>query len=619
MSEKLRAYSRTTLSRTRSLSESVMGESRRKELRHYFYLYKQSLLFIVGSVLIVSVVGLALFAPILHTVGIVPFLENDLHFEQRLLPPMTLDNRTYGYWDVETNYISPSAQGNVRITSGSLHGNGLPDLIFGTEDGTLHLAENEGDITAASFKTSEPLLINNIASSPMKVDGSAQPWLVDINGDTLLDLIIGTENGSVYYSENIGNNDFPIWDVLQVLRLDDFYNSPIQVSSKASPSLFDIDQDNDFDMVIGSGNGTLSFYVNIGNNTHWTWEHIPSFGISFADPYLKENGFTSPVYPTYTRIAERESNYENLVIATSIEGTPKLIFLEASAINLVTKAYIQIASTISIGLPEEELYPGVQAVTLIDLDNNTRPDMLYFDQDGNLYELFQLYTVDGRLHLMGLDSDGGDIFSRCIWALRLDLTMSLWIVATTLIIGLFFGCIAGYFGGKVDMVISRVVDVFYAFPSIILAIAVASVLGRNMFNLGLALIVVWWVGYTRLIRGQVLLEKEKTYIEAARAQGYSDLRILFKHVLPNCWYPIMVAATLDLGSVILSLAGLSFIGFGAPIGTAELGRMISDGRQYFPAIPYLTLFPGIFIFLTVMGWNLLGDGLRDVLDPKLRR
>ncbi|MFX1254979.1 MAG: ABC transporter permease subunit [Promethearchaeota archaeon] len=592
-----------------------MSTSQRKELKHTFTLFKQSPMFIFGSILIFIIVILSFFTPALHIVGIVPFEQDDFNFPQKLLPPLTPDNRTYIFWEESVISTPQLPQGNIRVTSGLVNGDNLVDLIFGDDNGNIFITQNEGNENVASFKSSENVVINNIADSPMRVDGSAQPCLADLNGDNLLDLVVGTENGSVYYSQNTGDTNLPVWSPLLPLSSD---GNPIKVETKASPALYDLDQDNDLDLVIGSGQGSLDFYKNTGDVNQWNWELIPTPEFSFSTGYLKENGFTSAIYLTITRIA-KAANYETLVIVTTIEGIENLLFFGATSRSLDTKAYIEISSAGKVVLPTEEYTPGIQAVTLFDIDNNTYIDLLYFNNNGELYQLLQLFTVDGRIHLFGLDENGGDVFSRCLWALQLDLVMSLWIVALAVFIGVCIGCLAGYFAAFVDTIIMRITDVFYAFPGIILAMAIASVLGRNMFNLGIALIAVWWTGYTRLIRAQVLLEKEKAYVESARAQGFSNLRILFKHVLPNSWYPILVAATLDLGSVILSLAGLSFIGFGAPIGSAELGRMISDGRQYFPAHAGLTFFPGLFIFISVMGWNLVGDGLRDVLDPRLRR
>ena len=222
-------------------------------------------------------------------------------------------------------------------------------------------------------------------------------------------------------------------------------------------------------------------------------------------------------------------------------------------------------------------------------------------------------------HIFGTDESGGDIFSRLVWASRLDLTIAVTVVLMAIALGASMGAVSGFIGGKTDEVLMRVTDVFLAFPPLILAMTIAAALGRNLTNLTIALIIVWWPGYARLVRGQVLSEREKLYVEAARAAGASRSRVIFRHVLPNSIYPLLVNATLDLGGVILTAAGLSFIGFGAGAGIAEWGRMIADGRNYMFQSPWMATFPGLAILLSSLSLNLVGDGLRDVLDPRLRR
>jgi peptide/nickel transport system permease protein len=219
----------------------------------------------------------------------------------------------------------------------------------------------------------------------------------------------------------------------------------------------------------------------------------------------------------------------------------------------------------------------------------------------------------------GTDTTGGDIFSRVIWAARLDLAIALTVVISAIIIGSILGAVSGFLGRAFDEILMRITDVFLAFPALILAMAVAAALGRSLTNLTIALMVVWWPTYARLIRGQVLAEKEKLYVDAARAVGAKPIRIIFRHVLPNAIFPIIVQATLDLGGVILTAAGLSFIGFGAGAGVAEWGLMIADGRSYLFQSPWIATFPGLAILFSSLGLNLVGDGLRDVLDPRLRR
>jgi peptide/nickel transport system permease protein len=224
------------------------------------------------------------------------------------------------------------------------------------------------------------------------------------------------------------------------------------------------------------------------------------------------------------------------------------------------------------------------------------------------------------VHVWGADENGGDIYSRIIWASQVDLRISITIVLVAIISGSLIGAVAGYFGGKFDEMVMRITDIFFAFPGLILAMAIVMALGqRSLDNIALALMVTWWPVYARLVRGQVLSEREKLYVEAARSIGASDSRILLSHILPNTIQPLIVQGTLDTGGVLLTAAGLAFIGFGPPTGTAEWGLMISTGQQLLLAAPWMSMYPGLAILITALAFNLVGDGIRDILDPKLRR
>jgi len=224
-------------------------------------------------------------------------------------------------------------------------------------------------------------------------------------------------------------------------------------------------------------------------------------------------------------------------------------------------------------------------------------------------------------HPFGTDAMGGDVFSRVLWGARVDVGLAFMVVAMDLLAGVIIGGISGYMGGKWDEILMRVTDIFLAFPGLILSMAVCIALGKSLTNIMIGLMVVWWPSYARLIRGQILAEREKLYVTAARAAGSSNWRIIFRHIVPNSIYPLLVSATLDIGNVILSAAGLSFIGFGAEAGVAEWGLMISDGRAYgfLQGSWWMVVFPGLAILITALAFNLVGDGLRDVLDPRLRR
>lgn len=223
-------------------------------------------------------------------------------------------------------------------------------------------------------------------------------------------------------------------------------------------------------------------------------------------------------------------------------------------------------------------------------------------------------------HPFGTGVIGVDIFYGVVWGSRISIVMGLAVVATGAIIGTILGGIAGYFGGKVDEIIMRVTDVFLAMPLLILAMGVSVALGGGLFNIGLALAIAWWPGYTRLVRGQVLSLRENQYVEAARAIGASDWRIIRRHILPNALSPILVQTTLDIGTVILVSAALSYIGFGpSGSGFAEWGTLVSNGQQYMQRAWWPVTIPGLAILGFSLGFNLLGDGLRDLLDPRLRK
>ena len=237
----------------------------------------------------------------------------------------------------------------------------------------------------------------------------------------------------------------------------------------------------------------------------------------------------------------------------------------------------------------------------------------------NEQDIANRYASPSRTHFLGTDNLGRDELSRILHGARTSLLVSVVVGVLVLIIGVAIGTVSGFVGGFVDGLLMRLVDVLLAFPSLLLALAVTGVLGPGLFNLAAAMVFVWWAGYARYVRGLVLSIRERPYIESARALGMSEGRLALRHVLPQVMPPVIVLATLQSGRLLLALSGLSFLGLGAQTPTPEWGAMLRDAQNYLANAPQLMVYPGMAITVAALGFNLLGDGLRDMLDPKLRR
>ncbi len=225
----------------------------------------------------------------------------------------------------------------------------------------------------------------------------------------------------------------------------------------------------------------------------------------------------------------------------------------------------------------------------------------------------------GGAHVLGTDNLGRDILSRVIYGARVSLLVAFAVVLISGAVGILLGAVSGYFGGKVDFAIQKLVEVVWAFPALLLAITILAFLGQGLFNLILALVAQRWIQYCRVVRGQTLSLRDRDFVAATRALGAGSPRVIRRHILPNLLQISLVIGTFSMASAIISEASLSFLGLGVPPGIPSWGTMLADSRSYISTAWWLALFPGLAIFVTVLGINLLGDGVRDLLDPRLKR
>jgi peptide/nickel transport system permease protein len=299
---------------------------------------------------------------------------------------------------------------------------------------------------------------------------------------------------------------------------------------------------------------------------------------------------TNPINSIWTRWkTERESQIRSLKLT--------VYTLSRSPLSVIGFCFVLVFLVIALIGPWIITYPG-DIKGSIHMDQKLRPP--------------------SPTHPFGTDEVGRDIYSRVIIGTGLSLQIGLIIIFVAMGIGVPLGIIAGYFGGWVNEFIMRITDIFLSIPGLLLALAIVGALGPGIKNAMLALSIVWWPGYVRLVQGKTLSLREESFVEAAKSIGASKLRIVFNHILPNCTSPIIVKASMDMGMAILFAANLGFIGVGAQPPIPEWGAMISTGRNYLPDHWWMATFPGLAILITVLGFNLLGDGLRDVLDPQSR-
>ncbi len=275
--------------------------------------------------------------------------------------------------------------------------------------------------------------------------------------------------------------------------------------------------------------------------------------------------------------------------------------------------------TVRLVLKNRLTTTGLSVVFLLILVALLAPWIVPFPRDTVETHIKDRFLSPSSQHLFGTDELGRDVFSRVLYGSRLSLQVGAIAIGLALTIGVPLGVVAGYSGGMLDEVIMRITDVFLSFPPLLLAMAISTLLGPNLINAMIAIAIAWWPWYTRLLRSEAISVRERDFVQAARAMGASQGKIVFKHVLPNCLTPIVIQASMDFGSIMLTSAALSFLGLGAQPPTPEWGLMVSTGRTYFLTNWWIVTFPGLAIFIAVLSFNLVGDGLREILDPKMRR
>jgi len=275
--------------------------------------------------------------------------------------------------------------------------------------------------------------------------------------------------------------------------------------------------------------------------------------------------------------------------------------------------------TLRLALKNRLTATGLSAVLLLILVALLAPLIVPFPQDTIDTHIEERFQSPSTRHFFGTDELGRDVFSRVLCGARISLKVGAIAIGLALAIGIPLGVVAGYSGGVLDEVIMRITDVFLSFPPLLLAMAISTLLGPNLTNAMIAIAIAWWPWYTRLLRSEAISVRERDYVQAARAMGASPGKIVFRHVLPNCLTPVIVQSSMDFGSIILTSAALSFLGLGAQPPTPEWGLMVSTGRTFFLTNWWMVTFPGLAIFVAVLSFNLVGDGLREILDPKMRR
>ena len=305
--------------------------------------------------------------------------------------------------------------------------------------------------------------------------------------------------------------------------------------------------------------------------------------------------------------------------------TLRKLFSNASSLVGIVLLFVFIIIAILAPVIAPPLSEDPYQIPRMSWDVNPQPPG--FSMSDNIRDIYDYMGKDLKwdIAICGTAEGGYDIFYGLIWGTRTAFRIGLITVAVAALIGVFIGSISAYFGGWIDEILMRITDIFLSFPFLVAAMVLTTILGRGLDKVMIALITFGWMGYARLIRGSILSAKEETYVMAAKALGVKDIKIIWKHLLPNTIFPVMVQATMNIGSMVITAAALSFLGVGAPVGYADWGQMVSFARNWIIGSPghagqywFTVFYPGIFIVLFVLAWNLIGDTLRDILDPRLR-
>jgi peptide/nickel transport system permease protein len=290
-------------------------------------------------------------------------------------------------------------------------------------------------------------------------------------------------------------------------------------------------------------------------------------------------------------------------------ATPGSASPAARGLRLIRRSPLAVAGALVVGLV---VVAAVAAPLLATSDP--------IDQDLTVVLKPPFWLEDGSVqHPLGTDHLGRDVYSRLVYGAQISLTISVLAALLGAVVGVVAGLVAGYHGGRLGAVIMRIVDLNLAFPLILLALAVVALLGASLKNLVIVMTITTWMIYARVVRGLTLTLREREFVQAVRALGAHDVRIIARHVLPNLLAPVLVIWTLEVARVILMESALSFLGLGVPPPTPTWGRMLAEGRDYLTVAGWISIFPGLAIMVTVLGINFLGDGLRDLLDPQLRQ